>query len=222
MANNYDVVQQRMGEHMRKLFEILLPYPDGLLRDVAMARLVEAMPLSEHEAGHYYSSGRQRFATLFGWASASLVKAGWLSHDQLLWRVTPEGERAFREFTDPLVFIRTATRIRNARRKQQAAGVPARRTEAGPAPAQATIAQERKAVDAACSFDPRLRRCGDLFLLHPVMPLANGAGHAELHRRFQIENERHRGLDWEIEDFLSECPSGDFGGRLSRLDERGT
>jgi hypothetical protein len=36
-----------------------------------------------------------------------------------LWRVTPAGLQAYREFDDPLVFIRTATRIKNARRARQ-------------------------------------------------------------------------------------------------------
>jgi restriction system protein len=33
-----------------------------------------------------------------------------------LWRVTPAGSQAWRDFPDPAVFIRTATRIRNARK----------------------------------------------------------------------------------------------------------
>lgn len=62
----------------------------------------------------------------------------------------------------------------------------------------------RRAVEAACNFDRRLVRYLDLFLLHPIMPLAEGKGHSELRRRFETLNSPYRGLDWEIEDLISE------------------
>ncbi len=62
----------------------------------------------------------------------------------------------------------------------------------------------RRGVDNACAFDRRLLRCGDLFLLHPIMPLASGSDHAELRRRFETCNAPFKGLDWEVEDLLSE------------------
>lgn len=61
----------------------------------------------------------------------------------------------------------------------------------------------RRAVDNACAFDRRLKRYGDLFLLHPVMPFGSGVG-PSLSQRFELENARFKGLDWEIEDLLSE------------------
>lgn len=62
----------------------------------------------------------------------------------------------------------------------------------------------RRAIESACNFDRRLRRYSDLFLLHPVMPLASGADHGELHRRYEAKNAKYKGLDWEIEDLVSE------------------
>jgi hypothetical protein len=62
----------------------------------------------------------------------------------------------------------------------------------------------RRAVESACDFDRRLRPYGDLFLLHPVMPLASGVDYAALRRKFDAENASFKGLDWEIEDLVSE------------------
>jgi hypothetical protein len=62
----------------------------------------------------------------------------------------------------------------------------------------------RRGVSSACEFDRRLRQCGDLFLLHPIMPLANGADHGTLRRRFDQDNAPFKGLDWEIEDLFSD------------------
>ncbi len=78
-------IQVRMDERMRLLFEILRPYPDGLPRDMAIERLVKAMPLSEHETGTY-ASGGQRIVALIAFATANFVKAGWLSKDHRMWR----------------------------------------------------------------------------------------------------------------------------------------
>jgi restriction system protein len=107
-------IQVRMGERMRRLFEILLPYPDGLPRDTALERLLEGILLSKQESGTYPTGGK-RINALINVTTANFVKAGWMTKSHRLWRVTPAGEQAFREFTDPLVFIRTATRIKNAR-----------------------------------------------------------------------------------------------------------
>ncbi|HEX3485073.1 MAG TPA: hypothetical protein VHT51_08430 [Micropepsaceae bacterium] len=62
----------------------------------------------------------------------------------------------------------------------------------------------RRAVENACDFDRRLVRYADLFLLHPIMPLACGADHATLRRRFETDNVKYKGLDWEVEDLISE------------------
>lgn len=62
----------------------------------------------------------------------------------------------------------------------------------------------RRAIDVACNFDRRLLKFGDLFLLHPIMPLAAGADHIELRRRFESSNAAFSKLDCEIEDLLSE------------------
>lgn len=68
----------------------------------------------------------------------------------------------------------------------------------------------RRAVEHACLFDRRLLLFRDLFLIYPRMSLANGADHADLRRRVETENAQCKGLDWEIEDFLSERLINDF------------
>lgn len=78
----------------------------------------------------------------------------------------------------------------------------------------------RRGIDNACNFDRRLNRCGDLFLLSPVMPLASGADHAVLRRRFETENAPYQGLDWELEDLLSERLLGEFEKQMPQGIER--
>lgn len=138
-------IQVRMGERMRRLFEILLPHPDGLPRDTAMERLLEGADLTEKEAGSYPTGGK-RIHALIHVATANFVKAGWMTKSHRMWRVTAAGEQAFREFRDPLVFLRTATRLKNARFVRFIAGAPL--NEAPPAPPALALAAPAPAVPA--------------------------------------------------------------------------
>lgn len=61
----------------------------------------------------------------------------------------------------------------------------------------------RRAVQMITNFDRRIRRCRDVFLLHPVMPLKRGVDPKTLEDRFDKENAPYRTLDWEIEDLIS-------------------
>lgn len=81
-----------------------------------MARLLTVVSLSEHEAGIYGSTGGKRFDALVSFTTSNFAKVGWMAKSHGLWRVTPAGLQAWRDFPDSTVFIRTATRIRNARK----------------------------------------------------------------------------------------------------------
>jgi hypothetical protein len=62
----------------------------------------------------------------------------------------------------------------------------------------------RKHARMLCEMDFRVVNYRDVFLLHPIMPVANGALGPELRQQAETQNLSCTGLDWEIEDFLSE------------------
>ncbi|MGD9918479.1 MAG: hypothetical protein AB7U46_10690 [Paenirhodobacter sp.] len=62
----------------------------------------------------------------------------------------------------------------------------------------------RKHARMLCEMDFRVKHYRDVFLLHPIMPTSNGVLGPELQRRAEAQNRSCVGLDWEIEDFLSE------------------
>jgi hypothetical protein len=73
----------------------------------------------------------------------------------------------------------------------------------------------RRAFARASSFDPRIVRYQDVFLLHPVMPMANGSPGLVIEKRAAAANKSYPNLDWEVEDllsadllraFIAECP----------------
>lgn len=62
----------------------------------------------------------------------------------------------------------------------------------------------RRAFKQANRFDRRVILYQDVFLLHPVMPPGEGLPGSEVKARAVSLNRRFSGLNWEIEDLLSE------------------
>ncbi|MBX9458201.1 MAG: hypothetical protein KL863_20410 [Rhizobium sp.] len=62
----------------------------------------------------------------------------------------------------------------------------------------------KKAFRLASAIDRRVVRYRDVFLLHPNMPIANSYPVSGLEQSASLLNAPYSGLDWEIEDSLSE------------------
>ena len=105
-----DVTRRRVGELIRKLFEILLKHAESLPAKEALARLEDSIELTEYEAGNYESGGR-RFEKIVRFATVDCVKAGWLAKTKGLWTVTEEGRDAFEKYKDPERFYRQAVKL---------------------------------------------------------------------------------------------------------------
>lgn len=61
----------------------------------------------------------------------------------------------------------------------------------------------KKAFERGAGLTRRIQGYRDLFPLHPVMPMMNGAEAATVKRRALELNKDFLGLPWEIEDFVS-------------------
>lgn len=105
-----EITRKRTGAFLRKLFELLIPYPEGTQARVAMEKLAESFELTEYEKGAY-GSGSRRFEKIVRFATVDCVKAGWLLKTKGLWCVTEAGRSAYERFTDPEDFYRQAIRL---------------------------------------------------------------------------------------------------------------
>ena len=94
----------RTGELLRKLFEILIPNPDGLPAREVLAALLGKVQLTEYEQG-FYESGGQRFEKIVRFATVDCVKAGWLLKQKGRWSITEDGKKAYSNLPDPEVFV---------------------------------------------------------------------------------------------------------------------
>jgi restriction system protein len=113
-----DVTRRRTGEFLRKLFEILMPHPEGMQARDAIAALGQSMNLTEYEKGTYESGGR-RFDKIVRFATVDCVKAGWLLKAKGRWILTEAGVNAHATFSDPELFYRQAIKLYNEWRSNQ-------------------------------------------------------------------------------------------------------
>jgi restriction system protein len=105
-----EVTRRRTGEHLKKLFEILIPCPEGLQARDALAKLREQVKLTVYEEGTY-AAGTPRFDKIVRFATVDCVKAGWLVKNKGRWFVTEEGRRANAAYSDPEAFYRQAVKL---------------------------------------------------------------------------------------------------------------
>lgn len=100
----------RTYELLRKVFEILVQFPDGLQARDVIRRVAEACPPTEFENSNV-ASGTKRFDKNVRFATIPAVKAGWLIKEKGRWIVTDLGRTAFDRFKEPEPFGREAKRL---------------------------------------------------------------------------------------------------------------
>lgn len=103
------ITNKRLGELIQALFRILEKHPDGMKAKEALTALADSVTLTEYEAGSY-ESGR-RFEKIVRFATVDTVRAGWLIKDDGIWTLTKEGEKALKQYKDPLKFHNTAAQM---------------------------------------------------------------------------------------------------------------
>ncbi|HQR06490.1 MAG TPA: restriction endonuclease [Gemmatales bacterium] len=118
-----EVTRKRTGELIRKLFDILVPEPDGLPAREALDLLRNQVQLTEYEKGNY-QSGSQRFEHIVRFATIDCVKAGWLIKQKGKWTITDEGKKAYQAIQDPEAFYRKAVKLYHEWKASQPGGEP--------------------------------------------------------------------------------------------------
>jgi restriction system protein len=109
-----EITIPRTGAHLRKLFEILMSYPEGLRAGEALKKLAASVQMTPYEAGLYESTGTPRFEKIIRFATIDCAKAGWLLKNKGIWSITDAGKKAFNDYSDPEKFYREAIRLYQA------------------------------------------------------------------------------------------------------------
>jgi restriction system protein len=151
-----EITRRRTGEMLRKLFEILMPLPEGMQARDAIVELEKRLTLTEYEKGDYQSGGR-RFDKIVRFATVDLVKAGWLYKESGRWTVTREGQEAYRVYADAEAFYREAVRLYHLWKIEQPSESAEEVSEEETPGKVASITLERAEEDAWNEIDQYLR-----------------------------------------------------------------
>ena len=107
-----DITQQRIGDILRRVFELLWFEPDGLpVRDI-FDYIQRTSQLTEYEKGFFpYAINSPRYEVLLRVATIPLVKAGWLvKTPRGRWFITEKGRKASKQFIGAEQFFEEAIR----------------------------------------------------------------------------------------------------------------
>ncbi|HJQ69748.1 MAG TPA: hypothetical protein VKA70_12285 [Blastocatellia bacterium] len=100
------MTRRRTAELIRKVFEIVLPHPDGLPSDAVIRRIQQTLVGN----GTLSSAYANQFDETAHTVTIAPIRAGWLVNEEDRWMVTERGRRAFDQFHDPEEFLREAAR----------------------------------------------------------------------------------------------------------------
>ncbi len=107
-----DITTQRMGEILRRVFELLWFEPNGLYAREIFEHIRKSLQLSDYEEGAFpFASSSPRFEVLIRVSTVPLVKAGWLvKTPKGRWFITEKGRLACKQYTDAEQFFEEAIR----------------------------------------------------------------------------------------------------------------
>jgi restriction system protein len=107
-----DITTQRMGEILRRVFELLWFEPNGLLAHEIFEHIRKSSQLTEYERGNFpFSASSPRFEVLIRVSTIPLVKAGWLvKTSKGRWYITEKGREASKQYKDAEQFFEEAIR----------------------------------------------------------------------------------------------------------------
>lgn len=115
-----EITVRRLGELVRKVFEILSRHPEGLPAHEVLETVEKEFSLSSFEKSTYPKHpNARRFEKIIRFATIGPVKAGWMVKDKGIWILTPEGKKAYDVIPDPTQFRKEASRLYYAWKKGQ-------------------------------------------------------------------------------------------------------
>jgi restriction system protein len=107
-----EITTRRQGEIIQSLFRILEAEPEGLQAKDAIARVEDALELTEFERSTFPKNPELvRFPKILRFATINSVKAGWLRKKSGIWVLTDEGKAALDAFPDPEALYKESRRL---------------------------------------------------------------------------------------------------------------
>jgi restriction system protein len=97
-----EVSKERFGLLHQKTLEVLSIHPEGLHVNKVVEELESLLPATPFEDGIYENSGLRRYPVIIRFSTIGLVKAGWITKESGIWKITEEGKAAITRNPNPL------------------------------------------------------------------------------------------------------------------------
>ncbi len=97
-----EVSKERFGLLHQKTLEILSGHPEGLHVNKVIEELEKLVPATPFENGNYDSTGTRRYPIIVRFSTIGLVKAGWITKEKGIWKITEDGRAALVKNPSPL------------------------------------------------------------------------------------------------------------------------
>jgi restriction system protein len=96
------VTNERRGEIIQNILQILDENPDGIHRNEVLKSLEKRVGLTEHESGFYDNDPEQRrFEKMAQFHTIGPTKAGWIKKGKGVWSISDDGRKALQDFQTP-------------------------------------------------------------------------------------------------------------------------
>lgn len=96
------VGKKRLGEIIQAILRVLKDEPDGLPAKQITGKIEPILPFTDFEKGYYENAPNvPRIEKIARFATIGPVKAGWLTKEKGIWRITAEGITALESIAQP-------------------------------------------------------------------------------------------------------------------------
>ncbi|HUK89694.1 MAG TPA: hypothetical protein VLZ81_04775 [Blastocatellia bacterium] len=103
------VNSKRIAQLSMDLTELLSSHPEGMSRNQALTGLINSRGIGAQElASHPYRPFVPLFEEMIRVGNVALVRAGWLAERSGYWAITPDGQEALKQLSEPDEFLKTA------------------------------------------------------------------------------------------------------------------
>jgi len=122
-VNMPQITHDRIGEYVKTALKVVADHGGEIRSGEVIQEVGIRLNLDEYELARYEKSGQERWVTVLHFQSMGAVKAGWLTKNGGVWRITQEGESAL-NLSSIEIFNEIREKYRAWKQTQQPASPP--------------------------------------------------------------------------------------------------
>lgn len=107
-----DLNKKRIGELQQAILRVLKEEPDGIAAKQIPSKIEPILPFTDFEKSFYESAPNvRRIDKIVRFSTIGPVKAGWMTKEKGIWRITDEGLEVLSKIKDPEKLVNESNRL---------------------------------------------------------------------------------------------------------------